>query len=95
MALTSDDVLNIANLARLEISEAEISAYQEKLTNILDMVDQLTAADTEGVVPMAHPLDMAQRLRDDVVTETDQRKLYQENASQTEAGLYLVPVVIE
>lgn len=95
MALTSDDVLNIANLARLEINEAEVSAYQEKLTNILDMVDQLTAADTKGVVPMAHPLDMAQRLRDDVVTETDQRKLYQENASQTEAGLYLVPVVIE
>jgi aspartyl-tRNA(Asn)/glutamyl-tRNA(Gln) amidotransferase subunit C len=95
MALTSDDVLNIANLARLEINEAEIGVYQEKLTNILDMVDQLTAADTKGVVPMAHPLDMAQRLRDDVVTETDQRKLYQQNATQTEAGLYLVPVVIE
>ena len=95
MALTSDDALNIANLARLEINEAEIGAYQEKLTNILDMVDQLTAADTKGVVPMAHPLDMAQRLREDVVTETDQRKLYQQNAAQTEAGLYLVPVVIE
>ena len=95
MALTTDDVLNIANLARLEINEVEIGAYQEKLSNILDMVDQLTAADTKGVVPMAHPLDMAQRLREDVVTETDQRKLYQQNAAQTEAGLYLVPVVIE
>ena len=95
MALTSDDVLNIANLARLEITEAEIGVYRDKLTTILDMVDQLTAADTEGVVPMAHPLDMSQRLREDVVTETDQRKLYQQNATQTEAGLYLVPVVIE
>ncbi len=95
MALTSDDVLHIANLARLEITEAEVDVYSKKLTNILDMVDQLTAADTKGVVPMAHPLDMAQRLREDVVTETDQRKLYQQNASQTEAGLYLVPKVIE
>ena len=95
MALTSDDVLNIANLARLEITESEIGVYREKLTTILDMVDQLTAADTEGVVPMAHPLDMSQRLREDVVTETDQRKLYQQNATQTEAGLYLVPKVLE
>ncbi len=95
MALTSDDVLHIANLARLEITEAEVDVYSKKLTTILDMVDQLTAADTQGVVPMAHPLDMAQRLREDVVTETDQRKLYQQNASQTEAGLYLVPKVIE
>ncbi len=95
MALTSDDVLHIANLARLEITEAEVDVYSKKLTNILDMVDQLTAADTEGVTPMAHPLDMAQRLRADEVSETDQRKLYQQNASQTEAGLYLVPKVIE
>lgn len=95
MALTADDVLNIANLARLEITAAETEVYRKKLSTILDMVDQLSAADTEGVVPMAHPLDMAQRLREDVVTETDQRKLYQQNASQTEAGLYLVPKVIE
>jgi len=95
MALTSDDVLHIANLARLEITEAEVDVYSKKLTNILDMVDQLTAADTQGVVPMAHPLDMAQRLREDAVTETDKRKLFQQNASQTEAGLYLVPKVIE
>ena len=95
MALTTDDVLHIANLARLEITEAEVDVYSKKLTTILDMVDQLTAADTEGVVPMAHPLDMAQRLREDEVTETDQRKLFQQNASQTEAGLYLVPKVIE
>ena len=95
MALTTDDVLHIANLARLEITEAEVDVYSKKLTNILDMVDQLTAADTEGVVPMAHPLDMAQRLRDDVVTENDKRRLFQQNASQTEAGLYLVPKVLE
>ena len=95
MALTSDDVFNIANLARLEITEAEVDVYTKKLTTIIDMVDQLSAADTTGVVPMAHPLEMSQRLREDVVTETDKRKLYQQNASQTEAGLYLVPKVIE
>jgi aspartyl-tRNA(Asn)/glutamyl-tRNA(Gln) amidotransferase subunit C len=95
MALTADDVQHIANLARLEITEAETDVYREKLTNILDMVDQLSAADTKGVVPMAHPLDMAQRLRVDEVSESDQRNLFQQNASQTEAGLYLVPKVIE
>jgi len=95
MALTSDDVFHIANLARLEITEAEVDGYSKKLTTIIDMVDQLSKADTQGVLPMAHPLDMAQRLREDNVTETDKRKLLQKNASHTEAGLYLVPKVIE
>ncbi|MBT8140882.1 MAG: Asp-tRNA(Asn)/Glu-tRNA(Gln) amidotransferase subunit GatC [Gammaproteobacteria bacterium] len=95
MALTADDLQHIANLARLEICESETEAYRQKLSTILDMVDQLSAADTQGVIPMAHPLDMAQRLRADEVSETDQRALYQQNATQTEAGLYLVPKVIE
>jgi len=95
MALSPEDVKQIANLARLEITDDQIAPFQSKLTSILDMVAQLEQADTDGVLPMAHPLNMAQRLREDEVTETDQRKLYQQNAPKTEAGLYLVPKVIE
>jgi len=95
MALTSNDVKHIATLARLEIDAEQIETYREKLSNILDMVDQLSDADTKNVLPMAHPLDMAQRLRADEVSAEDQRELYQQNAPQTEAGLYLVPKVIE
>jgi len=95
MALSPEDVKHIANLARLEITDEQIPVFQNKLTTILDMVDQLSKTDMSDVVPMAHPLDMAQRLRIDEVSETDKRKLYQENAPKTEAGLYLVPKVIE
>ena len=95
MALTPDDVKSIAQLARLEIREADIPAYADNLSRILDFVQQLEAAKTDDVAPMAHPLDMSQRLRADDVSETDQRDLYQENAPQVDAGLYLVPKVIE
>ncbi|HWP94974.1 MAG TPA: Asp-tRNA(Asn)/Glu-tRNA(Gln) amidotransferase subunit GatC [Gammaproteobacteria bacterium] len=95
MSLTPDDVRAIAHLARLSISEADIPVYTRNLTRILDFVAQLEAADTEGVVPMAHPLNMAQRLRPDVVTEGNQRELFQQNAPAVAAGLYLVPKVIE
>ncbi|HEX7031333.1 MAG TPA: Asp-tRNA(Asn)/Glu-tRNA(Gln) amidotransferase subunit GatC [Gammaproteobacteria bacterium] len=95
MALTPDDVKSIAHLARLEIREADISAYADSLSRILDFVKQLEAADCEGVAPMAHPLDQTLRLRADEVSETDQRELYQQNAPQVDAGLYLVPKVIE
>lgn len=95
MALTRKEVENIAYLARLEITEQEISAYVQNLSSIIDLVDQLEAAPTEGVEPMAHPLSMTQPLRLDEVTESDQRDRYQANASSTEAGLYLVPKVIE
>jgi len=95
MALSPEDVKHIANLARLEITEDQIPVFQSKLTTILDMVDQLSQTNMDGVVPMAHPLNMAQRLRIDEVSEDDKRELYQENAPKTEAGLYLVPKVIE
>jgi aspartyl-tRNA(Asn)/glutamyl-tRNA(Gln) amidotransferase subunit C len=95
MALKPEDVTSIAHLARLSIRDEDIPTYADNLSRIFDFVNQLEAADTEGVQPMAHPLHMAQRLRDDVVTETDQRDLYQQNATQVEAGLYLVPRVIE
>jgi len=95
MSLSPDDVKSIARLARLSISDQDIPVYARTLSNILEFVAQLERADTDGVTPMAHPLDMSQRLRADAVSETDQRDLYQQNAPQVEAGLYLVPRVIE
>ena len=96
MTLTRRDVLNIAHLARLEISEAELPVYVQSLSAILAFVEQLSAAPTEGTEPMAHPLEgQVQRLREDHVTETDHRDRYRANAPAVEAGLYLVPRVIE
>jgi aspartyl-tRNA(Asn)/glutamyl-tRNA(Gln) amidotransferase subunit C len=95
MSLSPDDVKRIAHLARLSIGDQDIPVYARTLSNILEFVAQLERADTEGVTPMAHPLDMSQRLRADSVSESNQRDVYQQNAPQTEAGLYLVPKVIE
>lgn len=95
MALKPEDVKSIAHLARLEIRDEDIPNYADNLSRIFDFVQQLEAANTDGVEPMAHPLHMAQRLRADEVSETDNRELYQQNAPQTDAGLYLVPKVIE
>jgi len=95
MKLSRHEVEAIAHLARLEISAEEVPVYVDNLSRIIDFVQQLERADTEGVTPMAHPLNMTQPLRDDVVTEPDQRALYQQNAQAVESGLYLVPRVIE
>lgn len=96
MSLTRHDVENIARLARLAIQPAEMPVYVDSLPKILNFVEQLNAADTTNVEPMAHPLDgQQQRLRADAVTETDAHELYQKNAARVEAGLYLVPKVIE
>lgn len=95
MKLSRHEVESIAHLARLEISAAEVPAYVDNLSRIIDFVQQLERADTQGVAPMAHPLNMTQPLREDVVIETDHRDLYQQNAQAVEAGLYLVPKVIE
>lgn len=95
MKLTRDEVESIAHLARLGISADEIPPLADNLSRIIDFVQQLERADTEGVTPMAHPLNMTQPLRDDEVTEPDQRDRYQQNAGAVEAGLYLVPKVIE
>jgi aspartyl-tRNA(Asn)/glutamyl-tRNA(Gln) amidotransferase subunit C len=96
MSLNRRDIENIAHLARLALSEAEIPLYVEGLSRILALVAQLEAADTSQVEPMAHPLPgQRARLRPDVVTGGDERELLQRNAPQVEAGLYLVPRVIE
>ncbi len=93
--LTEKDVKKIAHLARLEISSSEISKHAQDLSKILDFVEQINAVNTDNVEPIAHPLGGIQRLRKDKVTEVDQRGLLQSNAPQVEAGLYLVPKVIE
>ncbi len=96
MTLTPQQIESIAQLARLEVKPAEAAAYATSLTNILDMVSQLEKADTAGVEPMAHPLTgQVQRLRVDEIGSGNGRELYQRNAPQVEAGLYLVPKVIE
>jgi aspartyl-tRNA(Asn)/glutamyl-tRNA(Gln) amidotransferase subunit C len=95
MSLEKSEVEKIAHLARLAVSDGELDAVATDLSRILDLVEQMGAVDTAGVVPMAHPLHMAQRLREDGVTEPDQRELFQSVAPETEAGLYLVPKVIE
>jgi aspartyl-tRNA(Asn)/glutamyl-tRNA(Gln) amidotransferase subunit C len=95
VSLDKEQVQHIAMLARLKLSDDEYAESVEKLSKIVDFVDQLSQADTTGVVPMAHPLDTAQRLRPDAVTESNNRDLYQENAAATSDGFYLVPKVLE
>ncbi len=90
------EIETIAYLARLELREGEIPAYQQSLSSILEFVGELNRADTAGIEPMAHPLrGLSEQLRPDQVTERDQRERYQLNAPRVEAGLYLVPKVIE
>jgi aspartyl-tRNA(Asn)/glutamyl-tRNA(Gln) amidotransferase subunit C len=96
MSIERRDVETIARLARLAISQEEAPQYGQELSRILELVEQLKRADTAGVTPMAHPLPGQQaRLREDVVTESDRHELYQRNAPQVQAGLYLVPRVVE
>jgi len=96
VTLTRRDVENIAHLARLQVTEEELPVYVGSLSRILEFVEQLGSAETDDVLPMAHPLeDQVQRLRPDAVTESDRRAEYQGNAPAVEAGLYIVPKVIE
>ena len=95
MSLTPDDVRRIALLSRIELSPAEVERTREQLNGILGFVEQLQAVDTSGVQPMSHAVDVVQRLRADRVAESDRRAAFQAIAPDTEAGLYLVPKVIE
>jgi aspartyl-tRNA(Asn)/glutamyl-tRNA(Gln) amidotransferase subunit C len=95
MSLTRADVVKIAHLARLAICEDDIPVYLRDLSNILDFVEKMNAVDATNIEPMAHPLDATQRFRADQVTENDRSALFQALAPQVEAGLYLVPKVIE
>ena len=93
--LSQDEVLRIARLARIELAESEADALRDELNGILGLIDQMRAVDTTGVEPMSHPQASAQRLREDRVTEPDQRERFQAVAPQVEDGLYLVPKVID
>ncbi|CAD7841231.1 MAG: Aspartyl-tRNA(Asn) amidotransferase subunit C (EC 6.3.5.6) @ Glutamyl-tRNA(Gln) amidotransferase subunit C (EC 6.3.5.7) [Olavius algarvensis Gamma 3 endosymbiont] len=95
MSLKTDDVRNIAHLARLHIDEADVDKYAADLSSILDLVDQMNQVDSQGVTPLANPLDATQRLRADEVTESDQRDKFQGIAPDVEQGFYRVPKVIE
>ena len=95
MSLTRDQVQHIATLARLKLADAELNDVVDKLSRIVDFVDQLQAAPTDDVLPMVHPLNMSQRLRADEITEPDVRDEIQKNAASVEGGYYLVPKVLE
>jgi len=95
VSLDKDQVQHIAMLARLRLADDEFAETQEKLSRIVDFVDQLSTAPTDDVVPMAHPLNQSQRLRPDQVTEADERERVQKNAPSVADGLYLVPKVLE
>lgn len=95
MAVTLNDINKIALLARLGLSDEEESRYTDSLNNILGLIDDLQAVNTQGIEPLAHAVDVTQPLRPDVVTETNQRDAYQKIAPAVQEGLYLVPKVIE
>jgi aspartyl-tRNA(Asn)/glutamyl-tRNA(Gln) amidotransferase subunit C len=95
MSLSTEEVKKISLLARLAISDEEAQQYSESLSEIFDLVEQMKAVDTTGIEPMAHPQDISQRLREDVVTAVDEREKFQSIAPATEDNLYLVPKVLE
>jgi len=95
MALDTSEVEKIAHLARLYLSEGDVDEVTRRITDILALIDQMQAVDTELVEPLAHPLDVVQRLRADEVTEENRRDALQTLAPAAEDGLYLVPRVIE
>ena len=95
MPLGLEDVKHIAHLARIEITDSESQEYLAQLSAIFKLIEEMQAVDTAGIAPMAHALDMTARLREDSVTEINQREVFQTGAPQVAAGLYLVPKVIE
>ena len=95
MSLTADDVNKIAHLARLGIDKQDVAAYANDLSGMLELITRMSEVNTDNIEPMAHPMDQAQRLRADAVTELNHREAFQAIAPQVEAGLYLVPKVIE
>lgn len=95
MSLSIEQVERLARLARIEISPTEAEQSRDQLNGIFALIEQLQAVDTHGIEPMAHAVDAVQRLREDIVTETDRREAYQAVAPEVEEGLYLVPRVVE
>ncbi len=95
MSIDHEAVRKIAWLARLKLADRDVGEYARQLSGILEFVDQMNRIDTTGVEPLAHPLELSLRLREDVVTEVDRREAFQAIAPEVAAGLYLVPRVID
>jgi len=95
MAIESKDIATVAHLARLHLSEAEQQEAVNSINSILSLIDQMQSVDTAEVQPLAHAFEASQRLRDDVVTETDNRDILLALAPSADRGLFLVPKVIE
>ena len=95
MSLTTEQLKRIASLSKLELSDKEQDSTLNKLNGIFYLIEKMQSVNTSGIVPMSHPQDVAQRLREDGVTEHNQREIYQQPAPETDGGLYLVPKVIE
>ena len=95
MSLDLSDVKRIAHLARIEIDDAGAQTALQQLSGILGLIEEMQAVNTDGIAPMSHSQDVTQRLREDIVSETNQRELFQSIAPAVENGLYLVPKVIE
>ena len=95
MSLDLDQIRRIARLARIAVSDADALATAEQLNGVLGLIEEMQAVDTSGIEPMSHAIDLQQRLREDAVTESDQRADFQAVAPAVENGLYLVPKVIE
>ena len=95
MSISTDEVKAIARLARLAIDDSAIPGYADQLSRILTFIEQMNQAETDGIEPMAHPLDLNVRLRPDRVTEKNERDLFQAQAPEIKNGLYLVPKVID
>jgi aspartyl-tRNA(Asn)/glutamyl-tRNA(Gln) amidotransferase subunit C len=95
MALSDDEVRRIARLARIAIRPADSAAVVDRLNRVLGLIDELRAVDTRGIEPMAHAMDLTQRLREDLPSDGEPRAEYQKPAPAVEGGLYLVPKVLE
>ena len=95
MKVDENVVATVAALAKLRLDANDVSTTSQRMTRILDLVEEMQAVDTDGIEPMAHPLETTQRLREDQVTESDQHVRYQAVAPETASGLYLVPRVVE
>lgn len=95
MSLDKNTIEKIATLARLNLDDSQAEELGQDLNNILNLVEQMSSVDTSGITPLAHPLEISARLREDVVSESDQRELFQSIAPSAEEGHYLVPKVIE
>lgn len=95
MSINNDDVEKIAHLARLDIDHGQLETYTKNLSGILKLVEQMNEVDTTGIAPMAHPRDSKLRLRDDIVSESNEREKFLKLAPASENGLFLVPKVLD